>query len=118
MIPHVVTTETLKKDRFQQLNLGYLIQVTTEHIHVTYHISIEKGGQTLLNEWFHHHYGVLKLEINPKSTTRIIIYAQKDPVLDMYTGTLDTRHTSGCRRTDLFGGRFIPFPSQGINTRR
>ena len=60
------------------------------YFHVTYHISIEKGGQTLLNEWFHHHYGDLKLEINPKSTTRTIIYAQKDPVLDMYTGTLDT----------------------------
>ena len=60
------------------------------YFHVTHHISIEKGGQTLLNEWFHHHYGDLKLEINPKSTTRTIIYAQKDPVLDMYTGTLDT----------------------------
>jgi len=57
---------------------------------VTYHINIEKGGQTLFNEWFHHHYGDSKLEINPKSTTRTIIYAQKDPVLDMYTGTLDT----------------------------
>jgi hypothetical protein len=32
MIPRVVTTETLKKDKIQQLNLGYLIQVTTEHI--------------------------------------------------------------------------------------
>ena len=32
MIPSIVTTETLKKDKIQQLNLGYLIQVTTEHI--------------------------------------------------------------------------------------
>jgi len=32
MIPSIVTTETLKKDKIQQLNLGYLIQVTMEHI--------------------------------------------------------------------------------------
>ena len=32
MIPSIVTTETLKKDKIHQLNLGYLIQVTMEHI--------------------------------------------------------------------------------------
>jgi len=91
MTPPVVTTETLKKGQnptvefriFNSSNNG-------TYFHVTYHISIEKGGQTLLNEWLHHHYGDLKLEINPKNTTRTTIYAQKDPVLDMYTGTLDT----------------------------
>ncbi|HET7283748.1 MAG TPA: hypothetical protein VFI70_03615 [Nitrososphaeraceae archaeon] len=82
---------------------------------MTYHISIEKGGQTLLNEWFHHHYGDLKLEINPKSTTRTIIYAQKDPVLDMYTGTLDTPVVVE-GQIFLEGGLY--HLSQGINTRR
>jgi len=32
MTPRVVTKEKLKKDKIQQLNLGYLIQVTMEHI--------------------------------------------------------------------------------------
>src|ERR671930_378637 len=52
--------------------------------------TLQKGNQTLLNQWFHHHYGDLKLEIIPKNSTMTKICAQKDPILDTYTGTLDT----------------------------
>ena len=91
MTPPVITTETLKKGQkptiefrvFNSNNNG------TYH-HVTYQIIIQKDKETLLNEWFHHHYGDLKLEIIPKNSTTTKIYAQKDPILDIYTGTLDT----------------------------
>ena len=91
MTPQVVTTETLKKGQkpiiefrvFNSNNNG-------TYFHVTYQISIQKGKETLLNQWFHHHYGDLKLEIIPKNSTTTKIYGQKDPILDVYTGTLDT----------------------------
>src|ERR687886_1780155 len=91
MTPPVVTTDTLKKGQkptiefrvFNSNNNG------TYH-HVTYQIIIQKDKQTLLNQWFHHHYGDLKLEIIPRDSATTKIYAQKDPILDIYTGTLDT----------------------------
>ena len=91
MTPPVVTTDTLKKGQkptieFRVFNLNN----NGTYFHVTYQISIEKDSQTLLNQWFHHHYGDLKLEIIPKNSTTTKLYAQKDPILDTYTGTLDT----------------------------
>src|SRR5919198_3922136 len=91
MTPPVVTTDTLKKGQkptieFRVFNLNN----NGTYFHVTYQISIQKGNQTLLNQWFHHHYGDLKLEIVPKNSTTTTVYAQKDPILDTYTGTLDT----------------------------
>ena len=91
MTPPVITTETLKKGQkptiefrvFNSNNNG------TYH-HVTYQIIIQKDKETLLNQWFHHHYGDLKLEIIPRDSATTNIYAQKDPILDICTGTLDT----------------------------
>jgi hypothetical protein len=91
MTPPVITTETLKKGQkptiefrvFNSNNNG------TYH-HVTYQIIIQKDKETLLNQWFHHHYGDLKLEIIPRDSATTNIYAQKDPILDIFTGTLDT----------------------------
>ena len=91
MTPPVVTTETLKKGQKPTIEFRVFNSNNNRtYFHVTYQIFIQKGNQTLLNQWFHHHYGDLKLEIIPKNSTATKIYAQKDPILDVYTGTLDT----------------------------
>jgi hypothetical protein len=91
MTPPVVTTEILQKGlkptiQFRVFNSNN----NGTYFHVTYQISILKGSQTLLNEWFHHHYGDLRLEIIPKNSTTTTVYAQKEPILDTYVGTLET----------------------------
>src|ERR671927_620121 len=91
MTPPVITTETLKKG--QKPTIEFRVFNSNNNgtfFHVTYQIIIQKGNQTLLNQWFHHHYGDLKLEIIPRDSATTNIYAQKDPILDIYTGTLDT----------------------------
>jgi hypothetical protein len=91
MTPQVVTTETLKKGQKPTIEFRVFNSNNNgTYFHVTYQISIQKGKETLLNQWFHHHYGDLKLEIIPKNSTTTKIYGQKDPILDVYTGTLDT----------------------------
>jgi hypothetical protein len=91
MTPAVVTTETLKKGPKPTIEFRVFNSNNNgTYFHVTYQISIQRGSQTLLNQWFHHHYGDLKLEIIPKNSTTTNVYAQKDPILDIYTGTLET----------------------------
>jgi hypothetical protein len=91
MTPPVVTTETLKKGQKPTIEFRvFNSNNNATYFHVTYQILIQKDNRTLLNQWFHHHYGDLKLEIIPKNSTGAKIYAQKDPILDVYTGTLDT----------------------------
>jgi hypothetical protein len=91
MTPPVVTTETLNEGQKPTIEFRVFNSNNNgTYFHVTYQIIIQKGSQTLLNQWFHHHYGDLKLEIIPKNTTDTKIYAQKDPILDVYTGTSDT----------------------------
>ena len=91
MTPQVITTETLKKGQRPTIEFRVFNSNNNgTYFHVTYQISIQKGKETLLNQWFHHHYGDLKLEIIPKNSTTTKIYGQKDPILDVYTGTLDT----------------------------
>ena len=91
MMPPVITTEALKKGQKPTIEFRVFNSNNNRtYFHVTYQISIQKGSQTLLSEWFHDHYGDLKLEIIPKNSSITKIYAQKDPILDTYTGTLDT----------------------------
>ncbi|MFL6362712.1 MAG: hypothetical protein ACJ709_04640 [Nitrososphaeraceae archaeon] len=91
MTPPVITTETLKKGQKPAIEFRVFNSNNNgTYFHVTYQISIQKGNQTLLNQWFHHHYGDLKLEIIPKNIITAKVYAQKDPILDTYTGTLET----------------------------
>ena len=91
MTPPVVTTETLKKGQKPTIEFRvFNSNNNATYFHVTYQIVIEKDNKTLLNQWFHHHYGDLKLEIIPKKSTGTKIYAQNDPILDVYTSTLDT----------------------------
>ena len=90
MTPPVITTETLKKGQKPTIEFRvFNVNNNGTYFHVTYQIIIQKDNETLLNQWFHHHYGDLKLEIIPRNSTAKI-YAQKDPILDIYTGTLDT----------------------------
>jgi hypothetical protein len=91
MTPPVITTETLKKGQKPTIEFRVFNSNNNgTYFHVTYQIIIQKDKETLLNEWFHHHYGDLKLEIIPKNSTSTKIYAQKDPVLDVYTGTSES----------------------------
>ena len=91
MMPPVVTTGTLKKGQKPSIEFRVFNSNNNgTYFHVTYRVTIEKGNQVLLNEWFHHHYGDLKLEIIPKNSSTTKVYAQKDPILDTYTGTLST----------------------------
>jgi hypothetical protein len=91
MTPPVITTESLKKGQKPTIEFRvFNSNNNSTYFHVTYQIIIQKDKETLLNQWFHHHYGDLKLEIIPKNSTTTKIYAQKDPVLDIYTGTLET----------------------------
>lgn len=91
MTPQVITTETLKKGQKPTIEFRVFNSNNNgTYFHVTYQIGIQKGKETLLNQWFHHHYGDLKLELIPKNSTTTKIYGQKDPILDVYTGTTDT----------------------------
>ena len=91
MTPPVITTETLKKGQKPTIEFRVFNSNNNgTYFHVTFQIIIQKDKETLLSQWFHHHYGDLKLEIIPKNSTTTKIYAQKDPVLDIYTGTLET----------------------------
>jgi hypothetical protein len=91
MTPQVITTETLKKGQKPTIEFRVFNSNNNgTYFHVTYQIGIQKGKETLLNQWFHHHYGDLKLELIPKNSTTTKIYGQKDPILDVYTGTADT----------------------------
>src|SRR5919199_2781569 len=91
MTPPVVTTETLKKGQKPTIEFRvFNSNNNATYFHVTYQVLIQKDNMTLLNQWFHHHYGDLKLKIIPKNSTGTKIYAQKDPILDVYTGSLDT----------------------------
>jgi hypothetical protein len=91
MTPAIVTTDTLKKGQKPTIEFRVFNSNNNgTYFHVSYQISIQKDSHTLLNQWFHHHYGDLKLEVIPKNSTTTKIYAQKDPILDTYTGTLDT----------------------------
>src|ERR671930_2040857 len=83
MMPPVVTTEALKKGQKPTIEFRVFNSNNNRtYFHVTYQILIQKDNKTLLNQWFHHHYGDLKLEIVPKNGTATKIYAQKDPILD------------------------------------
>jgi len=91
MTPPVITTETLKKGQKPTIEFRvFNANNNGTYFHVTYQIIIQKDKETLLNQWFHHHYGDLKLEIIPRNSTTTKIFAQKDAIFDIYTGTLDT----------------------------
>src|SRR5919109_563361 len=90
MMPPVVTTETLQKQNQKPIIQFKLYDPTTKEgfKHVTYYITIEKGGKRLLSDFFHDHKGDLKIEMKPEANEKqITVYGEPDPILDAYTGT-------------------------------
>src|ERR671924_2083514 len=90
MMPPVVTTETLQKQNQKPIIQFKLYDPTTKEgfKHVTYYITIEKGGKRLLSDFFHDHKGDLKIEMKPEANEKqITVYGEPDPILQAYTGT-------------------------------
>src|SRR6187200_48357 len=90
MIPPVVTTETLQKGQKPIVEFRLFDSNTNQSFnHVTYYISIEKGGKRLLSEWFHAHNGDLGIKMEPNRTNKTItVYGEQDPLQYTYMGTL------------------------------
>ena len=89
MIPPVVTTETLQKGQKPIVEFRLFDSNTNQSFsHVTYYISIEKGGKKLLSEWFHAHNGDLGIKMEPNTINKTItVYGEQDPVQYTYIGT-------------------------------
>lgn len=89
MSPPVVTTETITNQSQKPVIQFRLFDSTTNKSlnHVTYLITIEKGGKRLLTDWFHDHTGDLRIQMNPRNTSEIAVYGELDPILNAYTGT-------------------------------
>jgi hypothetical protein len=89
MNPPVVTTETLKSQSQKPvIEFRMFDSATNKSIsHVTYFITIEKGGKTLLTNWFHDHNGDLRIEMKPRNSSQITVYGEQDPILNAFTGT-------------------------------
>lgn len=82
MIPSVVTTETLQKGQKPIIEFRLFDPNTNKSFsHVTYRITVEKGGKTLLTELFHDHNGDLKIQLNPNNTSKVSISGGKQDVL-------------------------------------
>src|SRR5919109_5676298 len=92
MMPPVVTTETLQKQNQKPIIQFKLYDPTTKEgfKHVTYYITIEKGGKRLLSDLFHDHKGDLKIEMKPSSAERVTVYGEPDPILQAFTGTANS----------------------------
>ena len=89
MFPPLVTTETLKQQGQTPVIQFKLFDSNTNQgiKHVTYFITIDKGGKKLLANTFHDHNGDLHLEMKPMNTSQIVVNGDQDPILNAYTGT-------------------------------
>ncbi len=88
MSPPVVTTETIKNQSQKPIIQFRLFDsiMNKSFDHVTYFITIEKEGKRLLTNWFHDHAGDLRIQMNPRNTSQIVVYGEQDPILNAYTG--------------------------------
>ena len=87
MSPPVVTTETIK-EQSQKPTVQFRLfdSATDENFkEVTYFITIEKDGKTLLSNWFFNSNGNLTIQMQPRNQSDISIYGQLDPILNAYT---------------------------------
>src|SRR5919109_2561044 len=85
MSPPVVTTETITQGQKPTVEFRLFDSSTNQSLkHVTYFITILKGENRLLSEWFHDHTGDLRIQINPRNTSRIIVNGEQDPILNAY----------------------------------
>ena len=88
MNPPVVTTQTITQGQKPTIQFRLFDSVTNQSLkHVTYFITIEKGDKKLLTNWFHDHTGDLRIQMNPRNTSQIVVYGEEDPILNAYSGT-------------------------------
>jgi hypothetical protein len=87
MSPPVVTTETIQ-DQAQKPEIQFRLyenQSDQNFKEVTYFITIEKDGKTLLSDWFFNPNGNLTLQMQPRNQNQISIYGDLDPIMNAYT---------------------------------
>jgi hypothetical protein len=85
MSPPVVTTETIQAQK-PTVQFRLFDPKTDENFkEVTYYITIEKDGKTLLSNWFFNPNGNLTIQMQPRNQNDISIYGQLDPILNAYT---------------------------------
>jgi hypothetical protein len=88
MNPPVVTTQTVTQGQKPTIEFRLFDSSTNQSLkHVTYFITIEKGDRRLLTEWFHDHTGDLRIQMNPRNTSQIVVNGEQDPILNAYSGT-------------------------------
>ncbi len=87
MSPPVVTTETIQQQS-QKPEIQFRLydnQSDQNFKEVTYFITIEKDGKTLLSDWFFNPNGNLTIEMQPRNQNQISIYGELDPMMNAYT---------------------------------
>ena len=87
MNPPIVTTETIK-DLGQRPTVEFKLfdsKTNQTFKEVTYYITIQKDGKTLLSDWFFNPDGDLYIEMQPKNQNQINVYGELDPILNAYT---------------------------------
>jgi hypothetical protein len=87
MNPPTVTTETIQ-DQAQKPTVQFkLLDSKTNQTfkEVTYFITIEKDGKTLLSDWFFNSGGDLLIQMQPRNQSQISVYGELDPILEAYT---------------------------------
>ena len=86
MDPPIVTTETIK-DKSQKPTVEFKLfdsKTNQTFKEVTYYITIQKDGKTLLSDWFFNPDGDLYVEMQPKNQNHISVYGELDPILNAY----------------------------------
>jgi hypothetical protein len=79
MKPPVITNETIQMGQNPIMEFRLFDSNTNKSFsHVTYYITIEKDGKTLLSNWFHAHDGNLGIRIKPNYASRVACYRNKD----------------------------------------
>ena len=87
MNPPTVTTETIQ-DQAQKPTVQFkLLDSKTNQTfkEVTYFITIEKDGKTLLSDWFFNSGGDLLIQMQPRNQSQISVYGEIDPILEAYS---------------------------------
>ncbi|MDN5847942.1 MAG: hypothetical protein L0H53_16910, partial [Candidatus Nitrosocosmicus sp.] len=87
MNPPIVTTETIK-DQGQRPTVEFKLfdsKTNQTFKEVTYFITIQKDGKTLLSDWFFNPDGDLYIEMQPKNQNQISVYGELDPILNAYS---------------------------------
>ncbi len=87
MSPPVVTTETIQ-DQGQRPEIQFRLyenQSDQNFKEVTYFITIEKDGKTLLSDWFFNPNGNLTIQMQPRNQNHISVYGELDPIMNAYT---------------------------------